>query len=156
MNKAFTLIELMISVTILIFIGTGGTVYYNNFNSKQKLDKVKTDIVSMIDISRNNAKTRQGSSAIKYVLLYKDSADGKIKSKNDLGVEYFANKISEQGIGVTFSSSPLYFWGGTGGLSTNATGTFYSPSQTATITITLNTDISETRTIIINYLGGVE
>lgn len=161
--KAFTLIELMVAIALVIVFAGSGVVYLNNFNIKQKLDKAEAEMRSMVKMSQNYAKIKQKpvgyNSEVFYVSLTK-SASGNLESKvNGVGSTYFSSKISE--IGVTFSIAPttLYFWGGKGQLSIDnntLTPTFFGPTETAKITISINQSVAETRTIIINSLGGVE
>ncbi|MFA7300925.1 MAG: type II secretion system protein [Candidatus Shapirobacteria bacterium] len=158
--KGFTLIELMISVTLLMIFTVSGAIYLNNFNTKQKLDRVKSEVESLVRLAQNFAKVRQypagGSGEVNYVGLSK-SATGNIEIVvNGVGESYVSTKINESGLVVTLNPTTMYFWGGTGHLSSNINGNFFGPNQKANITISLNQGIAETRVVIINFLGGVE
>lgn len=57
--RGFTLIELVIAVSIgLLMIGVG-TVYFNNFNAKQRLKTTKSELVALLKQARSFAKTQQ-------------------------------------------------------------------------------------------------
>ena len=155
--KGFTLIELMVAIALVIIFASSGVVYLNNFNVKQKLDKAKAEVVSMVKMSQNYAKIKQSpvgnSDEVRYVRLRKNGSNIEADI-NGIGTTYFSNKITENGLTITFNN--LYFWGGTGQLSSDVNGTFFGPTDQANITITLNQGVSETRVVVINSLGGVE
>ena len=160
MNKGFTLVELMISITILLVSVMSGTTYFSKFNTRQKLDKNKSEMELMVLQAQNYAAVKQMPNGItgslKYVELSKN-VNGFIEAKvNGIGVSYFSNKITDVDTTITLNPSILYFWGGTGQLSADSNGRFYSPDQTANIVISTNVGVAETRTIIINALGGIK
>lgn len=61
MNKkpAFTLIELMVSITILLLLTGTAMVTMSGFNDRQKAQGVRSEIRSMIELTRNYAQTMQ-------------------------------------------------------------------------------------------------
>lgn len=61
MNKkpAFTLIELMVSVTIMLLLTGMAMVTMGNFNDRQKAQGVRSEIRSMLELTRNYAQTMQ-------------------------------------------------------------------------------------------------
>ena len=160
-NKGFTLIELMIAISLVLIMTVSGSIYLNDFNRRQKLDGVTNNVKSMVSQAQNYAKVKQpphgdSSGEVKYVQLYKTVA-GNIEAKvNDVGTTYFSNKISESEITITFGQPILYFWGGTGQMSSDVNGNFFDSNQTTSITIMLNQGVAETRNVIINSLGGVQ
>lgn len=153
----FTLIELMVAIALVIVFAGSGAVYLNNFNIKQKLDKAEAEVRSMIKMSQNYAKIKQppvGNSAeVRYVRLRKTGSNIEA-DVNGIGTTYFSNNITQVGLGITLNT--IYFWGGTGQLSSDANGTFFGPTDRVNITITLNQGVSETRVVVINSLGGAE
>lgn len=153
----FTLIELMVAIALMIIFAGSGVVYLNNFNVKQKLDKAKAEVVSMVKMSQNYAKIKQtpvgNSDEVRYVRLRKNGSNIEADI-NGIGTTYFSSNITDNGLTITFDN--LYFWGGSGQLSSDVNGTFFGPTDKVNITITLNQGISETRVVVINSLGGVE
>lgn len=153
----FTLIELMVAIALMIIFAGSGVVYLNNFNVKQKLDKAKAEVVSMVKMSQNYAKIKQtpvgNSDEVRYVRLRKNGSNIEADI-NGIGTTYFSSNITDNGLTITFDN--LYFWGGSGQLSSDVNGTFLGPTDKVNITITLNQGISETRVVVINSLGGVE
>jgi len=153
----FTLIELMVVIALVIIFAGSGVVYLNNFNVKQKLDKAKAEVVSMVKMSQNYAKIKQtpvgNSDEVRYVRLRKNGSNIEADI-NGIGTTYFSSNITDNGLTITFDN--LYFWGGSGQLSSDVNGTFFGPTDKVNITITLNQGISETRVVVINSLGGVE
>jgi len=160
--KAFTLIELMVAISLMIIFSAGGVVYLNNFNSRQKLDKAKTEVESMVRLAQSYAKSKQAPNGstdeVRYVTL--SNSSNKIDaSVNGTATTYFSNKILEDGLTITFNPPFLYFWGGTGQLSNDVNDVnpnFFGPNQKATVTISLNQGVADIRTISINSLGGIE
>lgn len=157
MSKAFTLIELMVAIALVIIFAGSGVVYLNNFNVKQKLDKAEAEVKSMVKMAQNYAKIKQppvdNSAEVRYVRLRKMGSNIEADI-NGIGATYFSNSISEPGLTVTFSS--LYFWGGNGKLSSDVNGTFFGPSEKVDIILSINQGIAETRVVTINALGGIE
>ena len=155
--KGFTLIELMVAIALVIIFAGSGVVYLNNFNVKQKLDKAKAEVVSMVKVSQNYAKIKQSpvgnSDEVRYVRLRKIGSNIEADI-NGIGTTYFSNNITEAGLEITLT--PVYFWGGTGQLSSDDNGTFLGPTDQVKVTITLTQGVSETRVVLINSLGGVE
>lgn len=160
MTKGYSLFELIVAVTIVIMVSGGGLIYLNNFLVNQKLDKVYSDVLSAIELSRNYAKVKQfpngGLGDVRYVELSQTVAGKIVASVSDVGTSYFSKLVTENGVTLTFNPAVLYFWGGSGQLSTDINGTFFGPSQKAMVTVAINQGVAVTRTITINYLGNVE
>jgi len=159
MSKAFALIELMVVVSMVLMISTGGIVFFNKFNTNQKLDKTKSELVSMFRLAQNYAKVKQTPSGylgtdIKYVKLLKNGSGDMEVSLNGT-TQYFSKKLSESGATFSIVPSTLYYWAGTGQLSSDVLGNFYNSNQKATVTVT-NTGNGNTKTILIDYMGRVE
>jgi prepilin-type N-terminal cleavage/methylation domain-containing protein len=158
-TNGFTLVELIISISLVLIVAVSGTLYLNSFNEKQKLQKGVTEIQSMVKQAQNFAKVKQppfgSSDNVKFVQLYK-SAAGNIEAKvNDVGATYFSNKIPDVEITFDIDQPVLYFWGGTGDLSEDNNGTFFGPTKTAEIKIVLNKGISVSEVVVINSFGGI-
>jgi len=156
-SNAFTFIELMVSISVLVVLSISGTVYLGKIGSQQKLDRVKNEIETMVKLSQNYAKIKQKpegfASEVMYIRLQKLLSGNIEADVNGVGTTYFSRNLNEGGLTITVPT--IYFWGGSGKLAT-VDGSFYSPDQTEQITISLNQDIAQTRVIIINSLGGIE
>lgn len=153
----FTFIELIVAISILMVTSISGTVYLNKLAGQQKLDRVKTEIESIIKLSQNYAKVKQKPDGYLNEVLYvkiQKLASGTIEADvNGVGTTYFSKNLTENGLTIVFD--PIYFWGGSGKLTT-VDGSFFSPDATSQILITLNQDIAQTRVIIVNSLGGLQ
>ena len=149
----------MIAVSLVLIVTITGTVYLNNFNTQQKLNQANNEIESMVKLAQNYAKIKQSpvgnSDEVLYVRLKKNGSSIEADI-NGIGTTYFSNKINESGLTVTFTPSEFYFWGGSGKLSADANGTFLDADETFNISIALNQGTSETKTIVINSLGGIQ
>ncbi len=157
-KKGFTLIELMVTVSLMIILVGGGVIYLNNFNIRQKLDKAQAEVASTIKLAANFAKVKQSplgnSDEVNYVRLRVNGLNVEADI-NGVGTTYFSKNILESGLTVTFNPAILYFWGGSGQLSNDVNGSFYGATQKADVRISINQGIAETRVIFINSLGGV-
>ncbi|MCX6726982.1 MAG: type II secretion system protein [Candidatus Shapirobacteria bacterium] len=58
-RQGFTLIELLVAVSIGIMLIVGGTVAANNFNARQKVEAVSSQIAEVVNLARNYAVTRE-------------------------------------------------------------------------------------------------
>jgi len=163
MKKAFTFIEILISVTIVALISGGGLVYLNNFNSRQKLEKSKEEIVSAIKITQSYAKTRQlpvGSTLpeLNYIRLMM-SGDYLVAGANGNGGSFFRNMVNNGEITVTCSPTYIYFWAGEGKLSKNtdvANPSFYGVGETAVINVINGVEAEGSYKIIIDAFGQIK
>ena len=160
MKRSFTLIEIIVTVVIVAVISGGALVYVNRFNSRQKLEKAKEEMVASIKLVQSYAKGRQlppGSTEneLKYIRL--ELSSGLTTAYvNNVGTSYFSKKVDNPETTVTFSRSPIYFWAGTGRLALDISGTAYSVGNTETITLTQTTESVEKYMIRINELGQIK
>jgi len=161
-QAGFSLVELIVSVVIISLISGGALVYLNKFNSRQKLEKTKEEMVASIKLVQSYAKGRQlpqGSteSELKYVTLRLNGDFVTAYANNDVGTSYFSNKIVENSeTVVTFSRPSIIFWSGNGRLALNTGGTAYEVGKTETITIQQTIESTEKYLIRINEMGQVE
>ena len=173
-KKGFTLIELMISVTLIILVAGAGIIYINNFNSREKIDASKETLISSIRLAREFAITKQilnrseDDLELKYVLV-KLYTDGKMEAIPYIYQEggevvegdekkYFDKKSVEPGIVVSTSpaSNPIeiMFNAGSGKLMKDTSGkNFFDPSESINIVITSSEGVSNTQQIIIKSTG---
>jgi len=176
MKRSFTLIELIVSVLIVMLISGGALVYLNEFNSKQKLEKGKEEVLAAIKMIQSNAKGRQlpvdwgsclGKTEMFYVKLDIISAsEGRIlrAQANECDTRLiYQNPIKN--IGVTdisiMSPASLYpstilFGAGTGRLIGDTGGTPISDTGTATVIVKNEVEEKEGYQITINAMGQIK
>ena len=160
MKRAFSLVEILVLVTILAVISGGALVYLNSFNSQQKLNKGRDEVVLAIKLAQSYAKTRQlpvGSdeTELRYVQL--QIKDGNlVAGANGIGSTYFSIRIGNEGIGVSISPQVIYFWAGNGFLVKDELGTLNSNNEKAEVTIEQKNIIISQEKIEINSLGQIQ
>ena len=158
MKRAFTLIEILVSITILVLISGGALVYINNFNNQQQLIASRNEVVSALKLAQSYAKTRQvplGSTEtdLKYV-QFQMLGSNLVAGANGIGSTFFASQIGKNiNLSIGISPTVLYFWGGNGFLSSDNKGTLYKDSESAKIILKSET---KQREIIIKALGLIE
>ncbi|HBP50949.1 MAG: hypothetical protein US68_C0006G0015 [Candidatus Shapirobacteria bacterium GW2011_GWE1_38_10] len=160
MKRAFSLVEILVLVTILAVISGGALVYLNSFNSQQKLNKGRDEVVLAIKLAQSYAKTRQlpvGSdeTELRYVQL--QIKDGNlVAGANGIGSTYFSIRIGNEGIGVSISPQVIYFWAGNGFWVKDELGTLNSNNEKAEVTIEQKNIIISQEKIEINSLGQIQ
>ena len=160
MRKGFSLMELIVSITAVVIISGGSLIYLNNFNSRQKLEKAKNEVISSMKLAQSYAKSRQlpiGSTESKLDFVQVQvNGTNLVAGANGISSVFFNKKIAESDE-VTLSLSPaiIYFWNGNGKLA-NQSGVVLGDGETATMTITLNADVDDSRRVIINSLGQIQ
>ena len=157
MKRAFSLIELLVAVGIVLVLSAGAFVYINQGLQKQTLLKAAGQVVSGLKLANSLAKTRQMPHNISGSLRVVESrfSDNKL----------YINAISSSGSTATFSqevigipvtnSNRWFFYAGSGFLGKNATGTMYGAGETATIILSLNENQNMSVPIIIDAMGQV-
>ena len=109
-KKGFSLMELIIGVTILIMISGLTLVYMNKFNDGQAQLAAKSQISANLRLARNLAKTLQRPDGMTGALSYVEvQIDGATKEIQVLGVSidssqslpYFTKKIEAAGVSVS-------------------------------------------------------
>ena len=159
MRKGFSLMELIVSITAVVIISGGSLIYLNNFNSRQKLEKAKNEVISSMKLAQSYAKSRQlpigsAESRLNFVQVQINGTN-LIAGANGVSSLFFDKKIAESDE-VTLNLSPaiIYFWNGSGKL-TDVGGVVLGDGDTATMTITLKADIDDSRRVTINSLGQI-
>jgi len=159
MRKGFSLMELIVAITAVVIISGGSLIYLNNFNSRQKLEKAKNEVISSMKLAQSYAKTRQlpiGSpdKNLEYVQVQINGTN-LVAGANGIGSTFFSKKIAESNeISLDLCPSPLYFWNGNGKL-TDMNGVVFGDGETATMTVTLKADVDDSRRVTINSLGQI-
>ncbi len=160
MSRAYTLIEIMVAVSIIAFISGGVMISLNSYSSRQKLNKTIEEVTSAVRLSQNFAKTRQlpvgsGETELLYVRL--QLIDGKylVADANGVGDSYFSTVVTSTEIGVGSTPAVLYFWAGSGKLSKDNAGTMYGDSEKATFYVKANSDITNYGKLEVSSLGQI-
>lgn len=159
MKKGFSLMELIVVVLVIMVISGGSLVYINNFNSRQKLEKAKNEVISSLRLAQSYAKTRQlplgsAETRLSFVQVQIEGTN-LVAVANGNNPVFFDKEIAESGeISLVLSTPRIYIEGGSGKL-TNKDGVPLTEGETVTVTITL-TASGERRQIIINSLGQIQ
>lgn len=160
MKRGFSLVELIVSVVIVSLISGGALVYLNKFNSRQKLEKTKEEIVASIKLVQSYAKGRQlpteSTAQLNYIKL-KMEGDYLQALVNDTSDNYFSNLVNADEITVTVNPSLIYFWaGGRLSFDTDPINTeFYGVNDTAVVNVVNSGQAGGSYQIMINALGQV-
>lgn len=145
-KNAFTLVELLVAVTIGILVVGFGSVALNDFNEKQKVESTRQELLANLRLARNYAITNQLGGATKSVVIL--AQDGNITIKNDSDTKIFLNKdISPKGITIS-SPTNIYFSVSDGRSVTSAT-----PLVGANVVINVIGDDGTTKKINIDESG---
>lgn len=111
MNKGFTLIELIVAITIVMLVVGFGTVSLNNFFENQKVESTRQELIANLRLARNYAITNQfpinSSADTDRVAVSIDNAGlmtvgTQTSGNNDTGYTFFSKDITPKGVGVTF------------------------------------------------------
>ena len=161
MKKGFTLVELIVSIVIISLISGGALVYLNRFNSRQKLEKTKEEVVAAINLAKSYAKGRQlppdsVEIKLKYVQVQMSSGGYLVVGANGVGSTYFQEKVNENNVlTVGLNPSILYFWPGSGYLSRNTLGEMFRNDEIAKAIIQSQNDLTGYYELTINALGQI-
>lgn len=157
MKRAFSLIELLVAVGIVLVLSAGAFVYINQGLQRQTLLKAAGQVVSGLKLANSLAKTRQmphgSSGSLRVVESYFDSNKLYTKAISSVGM---TSTFSQEVIGIPVTNSNRwFFYAGSGFLGKNATGTMYGAGETATIILSLNENQNMSVPIIIDAMGQV-
>ena len=114
-RQGFTLIEILVSVTILMLFTGLSMLTINSFNDRQKAQGIRGQIKSMLELTKNYASTMQyPSAATEKPILYELFFDGnvaKIKAKFSGSDSNFLNSDYDFGldVGLIGNTSPTCF-----------------------------------------------
>jgi hypothetical protein len=140
-------------------ISSGALIYLNNFNSRQKLDKNKDEIIYALKLAQSYAKTRQAPLGYVGDLQYVEvSINGSnlIAGVNGLGTTYFSNLVDSNETTVTLNPVLIYFWAG-GKLShSNLEGNLYGVGESAGVNVKSNSEDGGTYQIGIDAMGQID
>lgn len=101
----FTLIELIVAVTIGLLVLGFGIVVLNDFNQRQKLEAVKNELMANLRLARNYAITNNLPQGGNRVLMMVDGVGNLVmqsRDAGDSGVEVISSKnIGQKNIGIS-------------------------------------------------------
>lgn len=160
MRRAFTLIEILVSVSIVAIISGGALVNLNQYSSRQRLQKSVGEVNSALKLAQNYAKTRQlpiGSSETDLNYIRVSIEDGKylVADANGVGSTYFHILVNTDEIEVGSTPAEIFFWPGSGRLVSDTNGTAYTSNEKATFYVRANSDITNYGKIEVSSLGQV-
>jgi prepilin-type N-terminal cleavage/methylation domain-containing protein len=159
MKRAFTLVEILVSVTIVALISGGALLTMNKYSSRQRLIKSVETVQSSLKLAQNYAKTRQlpvGSSEVdlEYIHVFMDG-DYLMADANGVGSTYFYTLVENSEIIVGSVPTDIYFWAGSGRLAKDIGGTAYEINEKATFYVGATGDINNYGKIEVDSMGQV-
>ncbi len=148
-QKGFTLIELMIVISVTAVLGTLGIAGFTSYNKIQTLQSAANDVTTILNLARSRAlsQVKLGSTCKTQTL---EGYGTEIFSNNSYSLKIYCPRPTSEVLdkktlpqGITFKSSPTTFFFPvlTGGVETQGQ-------------IVITNSITD-KTIIINSLGGV-
>lgn len=157
MNKnifGFTLVELIVTVTVIMVLTGVGAMSLNSFRGVKELDSVRLEVANHIKLARNLAMTKQlpeGALGLEYVRVTFSGNEITIAGVNGAGAVFPDTPYSKMTVkntdGVSVTSSANFGFSKSSGRLTTSTG---QPSSPIVVTIARGAD---TKTININDLG---
>ena len=112
-GNGFTLIELIVSLSILMLLSTMGVSMIKDFNGTQKLESAKEEVLANLRLARNYAVTNQLPSGADRVLFSLNSTGDLIikpqNSSGDIGSTFLSKDLFTSDIGATFIGSNIVF-----------------------------------------------
>lgn len=109
-KNAFTLIELLIAITVGMLVVGIGAVSLNNFNEQQKVIATEQELLADLRLARNYAITNQLPSGGNRVLVSINN-NGLLtikpqnSSNNDVGTSFFSKDITPSNIIITVNNT---------------------------------------------------
>lgn len=160
LHFGFSLIELMVVVTIIGIISAGSIVLMNNYNSKQRITSTKDGLTSSLGQARNYALTMQntGATTLRYVSVYVTLGGG-VTVSSDTGGVYFSKDIAPDGVTVNVPIyNPILFESYSGKLVTLGAGGSlvpYASNAGANYSIVSNEDIGSSVSVEVSSSGKI-
>ncbi len=98
----FNLIEVLVAVGIIMLLTGGILVYFNDFNSRQKIEGARIELIGNLKLARNYAVTRQKTKdgvELKYVYVSvendNETDQAKVLVKDQDKIDYFDKFLNE-------------------------------------------------------------
>lgn len=154
--NGFTLIELIVSITIMMVLVGVGSMSLSNFNNQKELEAARNDVSAHLKLARNLAITKQlpeNDTNLRFVLVNIGTSDVIIAGIDDVGTTKFESPYSKLTInsknGIILASYNFGFSKSTGKLTDN-NGNLVG--TTMTIVLSRGTD---QKILNINNLGMI-
>lgn len=154
--SAFTLIELIVTVTVIMVLAGVGAMSLNSFKGVKELESIREEVGNHIKLARNLAMTKQlsdGATNLEYVRVSFSGNEIAIVGVDSVGVTFSTPPYSKMKVdtsgGISVSSNNFGFSKSIGRLTNNSgIGT----SVAIVVSVSRGTD---TKTININDLGVI-
>lgn len=150
-SNGFSLIELVMVITITLAIGSFGVANYLNFRNRQQLDMTVREIGAVLRDAQGNAVSQQFGDS--WGVRFENPAEGNDSYAMFVGLSYAAASTTRRAI---LPSAARFSDPATGSakdvIFAKATGL---PAAAATVAIELVNDPSVTRSVIIDGNGAV-
>lgn len=168
MSRGFTLVELMVVVTIGLIIVGGISVGVGGFLGRERLLSASKDLVAILNLARNYAVTNQvtsGFSGLDYVAVTLTSSGlvsvFPVNHVNGIGDSYVAKNVGNAGISFTqIDFGGLQFAATSGklvGKNVDPSYVSYPLPATTSVGVTIaSAEVSQTRQITIGPFGSID
>jgi len=158
-EKGFSLIELMIVVTVMILLTGGSVAYVNRYRAWEKIRTTRDELETNLVLARNYAKTLQkpdgATGEVAYVAVTLTAGGVLTAGMNGVGTTYFSRDISPSGVAVsTIGVNDLWFSAYDGKL-VDLNGPRES-SYTVGVMISSSEGIGNTTGVTVNAFGLIE
>lgn len=167
MSRGFTLIELMVVVTIGMLLVAGVSVSTGSFLARERISSSTKQLISTINLARSFAVSNQtpsGFTGLDYVAVTLTSAGlvsvFPVNNNTGIGNSYVSKQVGDLGISFTpINFGGLQFAAGSGKLlGKNADPSYvsYPLPSTSNVGVTISSaETSQFRQIIINPFGSI-
>jgi prepilin-type N-terminal cleavage/methylation domain-containing protein len=157
-RQGFSLIELMVVVSIIGVISVGSMVMMNNFGSKQRVLAVKDGLTSSLNMARNYAVTMQNTAETSLIYVrFNVTPGGVVTVTSDVGGTYFTKDVSSDDVTISAGPNPILFESYSGKLVTDVGGTLvpYVSDVGGSYNIVSNEDVGSSVVVRISSMGKI-
>lgn len=169
-NTGFTLVELMVAITISMVLAGVGIVSYNRYDMREKTNQTASEVVSYINLARSMAMTNQKTDGFSAGLDYVSVVlrDGTISAfpvniSSGTGPSYFSKVITDNGTTITqLDFGDLQFGTTTGKLllkEADPSFNVYPPPASGvgvSLTVVSGADSDDKKKIVVSPIGIVK
>lgn len=153
MKRGFTLVELVVAISLSMVVFSLGVGYFSKINNRQELASLKSKLITDLKSSRNYAITMKKPDGYlsEVESVYLDfQPTGWAVIANGIGATYSYENIGS-GFSISSDIGDIIFSRYDGKLMKNVSGSTVL-ADSATITIT-STEVGDTQTVVIDSLG---